>query len=98
MAYSNIQRQPPFSKVYLLVLDGLGELVSEGKVGDRHVVHDEVELLRAVGQLVANAGADGLTLAQQFLGVVLGHHGLQHLRLLTPWARYDNTRECTQKH
>lgn len=64
---------------YLLVLDSLGKLVPEGEVGDGHVVHDEVELLRAVGQLVPDAGAHGLTLAQQLFRVVLGHHGLQHL-------------------
>lgn len=32
----------------LLVLDGLGELPSEGEVGDGHVVEDEVELLGPV--------------------------------------------------
>ena len=52
----------------------------EREVGDGHVVHDQVELLRAVGQLVADTRAHGLTLAQQLLRVVLGHHGLQHLR------------------
>jgi len=64
----------------LLVLDGLGELVAEREVGDGDVVHDEVELLRPVGQLVPDARAHGLTLAQQLLGVVLGHDCLQHLR------------------
>lgn len=64
---------------HLLVLDGLRELVAEGEVGDGHVVHDEVELLGAVGQLVPDAGADRLTLAQQLLRIVLGYDCLQHL-------------------
>lgn len=64
---------------HLFVLDGLGELVPEREVGDGHVVHNQVELFCAVGQLVADASAHGLTLAQQLLRVVLGHHGLQHL-------------------
>lgn len=67
------------TKTHLLVLDSLGELVAEGEVGDGDVVHDEVELLRAVGELVADAGADRLTLAQQLLSVVLRHDRLQDL-------------------
>ena len=66
---------------HLLVLDGLGELVAKGEVGDGHVVHDEVELLGAVRELVTDAGADRLTLAEELLCVVLGHDGLEHLRV-----------------
>lgn len=57
--------------------------MAKGEVGDGHVVHDEVELLGPVRELVADAGADRLTLAEEFLRVVLRHHGLQHLRITT---------------
>lgn len=63
----------------LLVLDSLGELVAEGEVGDGHIVHDEVELLRPVGQLFPDASTHGLTLAQQLLCIVLCHHRFENL-------------------
>lgn len=82
---------------HLLVLDSLGELVAEGKVGDRDVVHDEVELLRAVGELVADAGADGLTLAEELLGVVLGHDRLENLEEKKK-KKWGCVREASRRH
>eukprot|EP00968_Pinguiococcus_pyrenoidosus_P024561 scaffold4847_cov265-Pinguiococcus_pyrenoidosus.AAC.5 len=61
----------------LLVLDGLRKLPAEGEVRDGHVVQDEVEVLRAFRQRVADLVGDGGALAQQLLGVVLRHHGLR---------------------
>mmetsp|Transcript_43946 Transcript_43946/g.138123 ORF Transcript_43946/g.138123 Transcript_43946/m.138123 type:complete len:329 (+) Transcript_43946:195-1181(+) len=64
---------------HLLVLNGLGELPAEGQVRDGHVVEDEVEILGALRERVADLLGDGRALRQQLLGVVLGHHGLEHL-------------------
>lgn len=57
--------------------------MAKGEVGDGHVIHDEMELLGAVRELVTDPGANRLTLAEEFLRVVLRHHGLQHLQIKT---------------
>ncbi|KUI62671.1 hypothetical protein VP1G_11385 [Cytospora mali] len=55
----------------LLLLDGLGELLAEGHVGDGHVLERDVELGRALQQVRPDALGHGLTLGDE-LGGILG--------------------------
>lgn len=61
----------------LLLLDGLGELLSEGHVGDGYVLELDVELLGALQEVGADAVGDGLTLGDELCGVELGDDGLE---------------------
>ena len=63
----------------LLLLDGLGELLAEGHVGDGHVLERDVELGRALGQVRADALRDGLALRDELGGVELRDDGLEDL-------------------
>lgn len=62
----------------LLLFDGLGELLSEGHVGYRHVLERNVELLGTLEELAADTVADGFTLGDELRGVKLGNDSLQN--------------------
>jgi len=64
---------------HLLRLDGGGELLAELEVGDRDVLEQDVELGRALRELVAHLAGHGLALRDELLGVVLRDDGLEHL-------------------
>ena len=61
----------------LLLLDGLGELLAEGHVGDGDVLEGNVELGGAAGEVAADALGDGLTLGDELGGVELGDDSFQ---------------------
>lgn len=61
----------------LLLLDGLGELVAEGHVGDGDVLEGDVELGGAAGQVGPDALGDGFSLGDELGGVELGDDGLE---------------------
>lgn len=63
----------------LLLLDGLGELLTKGHVGDGDVLEGDVELGGALDQVVADPLGDGLTLGDELGGVELGDDGLEDL-------------------
>lgn len=63
----------------LLLLDGLGELLAEGHVGDGDVLESDVELAGALHEVGADALGDGLALGDELGGVELGHDGLEDL-------------------
>ena len=64
---------------HLLLLNGVVEVRSERQVGDGHIVQLDVVLLRTLLQQLRNALRHLLSLRQQLLRVVLGHHGLHDL-------------------
>ena len=66
---------------HLLGFNGLHELPAERKVGDGDVVLCEVEVRPMLDELGLDPGHCLLALAQQFLGVVLGHDKLEDLVL-----------------
>ena len=61
----------------LLLLDGLGELLSEGHVGDGNVLERNVELGGALDEVGADALRDGLALGDELGGIELGDNGLE---------------------
>lgn len=61
----------------LLLLDGLGELLAKGHVGDGHVLEGDVELVGALRQLGADAVRHGLALGDELGGVELGDDGFE---------------------
>lgn len=69
----------PFSVLLgdLLLLDGAGELLTEGHVGDGDVLKGDVELRGALEEVVADAVGDGFTLGDELGGVELGDDRLE---------------------
>ena len=61
----------------LLLLDGLGELLAEGHVGDGDVLQSDVELRSALEKVGADAVGHGFTLRDELGGVELGHDGFE---------------------
>ena len=61
----------------LLLLDSLGELATEGHVGDGDVLESDVELCGAAGEVGTDALGNGLTLGDELGGVELGDDGLK---------------------
>ena len=61
----------------LLLLNGAGELLAEGHVGDGDVLEGDVELGGAAGEVVADAVGDGFTLGDELGGVELGDDRLE---------------------
>lgn len=61
----------------LLLLDGLGELLAEGHVGDGDVLKGNVELAGALHEVGPDAVGDGLTLGDELGGVELGDDRLE---------------------
>lgn len=59
----------------LLLLDGTGEFLAEGHVGDRDVFQSDVELRCALQQVRADTVRDGFSLRDEFGCVELGHDG-----------------------
>ncbi|GIX65057.1 tyrosine-protein phosphatase Lar isoform X1 [Babesia caballi] len=64
---------------HLLLLNGLAEVLAVAEVRDRHVVELDVELLRPRRYRQPDVSRHLVPLGQQRLGVVPGHHGLEHL-------------------
>jgi hypothetical protein len=61
----------------LLLLDGAGELLSEGHVGDRDILQGDVELAGTLEKVGTDPVGDGLTLCDKLGGVKLGDNGLK---------------------
>lgn len=61
----------------LLLLDGAGELLAEGHVGDGDVFQGDVELRGTLEKVGADAVGDGFTLCDELGRVELGHDGLE---------------------
>lgn len=61
----------------LLLLDGLGEFLSEGHVGDRDILQGDVELGSALQEISTDTVGDGFTLGDQLCGVELGDDSLE---------------------
>mmetsp|Transcript_82073 Transcript_82073/g.180383 ORF Transcript_82073/g.180383 Transcript_82073/m.180383 type:complete len:225 (+) Transcript_82073:90-764(+) len=61
----------------LLRFDGLLVFGGEAEMGDGNVVEQDVEVLRALREVVADRAADKFTLHDELRGVVLCHHALQ---------------------
>ena len=61
----------------LLLLDGAGELLSEGHVGDGDVLKSDVELLSTLEKVGADAVAYSLTLRDKLGGIELGDDGFE---------------------
>lgn len=61
----------------LLLLDGAGELLSEGHVGDGDILQGDVELAGALEKVGTDTVGDGFTLCDKLGGVELGDDGLE---------------------
>lgn len=62
----------------LLLLDGFGELLSEGHVGDGDVLQGDVELGGTLEKVCTDAVGDSFTLGDELGGVELGDDSLQN--------------------
>ena len=61
----------------LLLLDGLGELLAEGHVGDGHILERDVELLGALDEIGPDPLRDSFTLGNELCRIELGNNGLE---------------------
>lgn len=63
----------------LLLLDGLGELLTEGHVGDGDILKSNVELTGSLDEILSDSGGHDLSLGNELGGIKLGDNGLEHL-------------------
>jgi hypothetical protein len=61
----------------LLLLDGLGEFLSERHVRDGHIFERNVELASALEEIVPDAVGDGFSLGDELGGIELGNDGFE---------------------
>lgn len=62
----------------LFVFDSLGELGSEMKVSDGHIIENNKEVSESVVETLSNSCGHLFSLGQKLVGVVTGNYGLEH--------------------
>ena len=63
----------------LFLFDGPGEFGSETEVSDGHIVKHNVEISQSNLESLLDGGTNHLSLSDQLVGVVEGHHRLEDL-------------------